>query len=138
MDQFLIKIQDNLTIRFRFYHKEAPLTAKAFASKIPFSKPFLHARISGEEIWTDDGPQLDIQQENVTVFAEPGEIVVGPLKPERNKVANCIGIFYGKGQLMDGANIFGKVVDEDMPLLEALGELIWREGEQVLTFEKIK
>ena len=39
---------------------------------------------------------------------------------------------------MDGANIFGRVVEEDMPLLEALGELIWREGEQVLTFEKAK
>ena len=94
MDQFLIKIQDNLNIRFRLYNNEAPITTKAFASNIPFSKPFLHARISGEEIWTDDGPQLDIQQENVSVFAEPGEIVVGPIKPARNRVANCIGIFY--------------------------------------------
>jgi hypothetical protein len=137
MDQFLIKIQDNLIIRFRLYKKEAPVTAAAFSSIIPFTRPFLHARISGEEIWTDDGPHLDIVQENVSVFAEPGEIVVGPLKPARNRVANCIGIFYGKGQLMDGANIFGKVVEEDMPLLEALGELIWREGEQVLAFEKL-
>ena len=137
MHQFLIKIQDNLTIRFRLYHDAAPVTAKAFSDTIPFSRPFLHARISGEEIWTDDGPQLDIAQENVSVFAEPGEIVVGPIKPARNRVANCIGIFYGKGQLMDGANIFGRVIDEDMPLLEALGELIWREGEQVLTFEML-
>jgi hypothetical protein len=138
MASFLIKIQDNLSIRFRLYEDAAPVTAAAFEKTIPFSRTFLHARISGEEIWTDDGPQLDILQENVSVFAEPGEIVVGPIKPVRNKVANCIGIFYGKGQLLDGANIFGKVFDEDMFLLEALGEIIWREGEQLLSFEMIR
>ncbi len=137
MSNFLIKIQDNLIIRFRMYNDAAPVTSAAFANTIPFSRPFLHARISGEEIWTDEGPQLEIIQVNVSVFAEPGEIVVGPVNPVRNKVSNCIGIFYGKGQLLDGGNIFGKVYDDDMQLLEALGEIIWREGEQVLSFEMI-
>jgi len=137
MSDFLIRIQDNLSIRFKMYEEAAPVTSKAFTGTMPFSRTFLHARISGEEIWTDDGPHLDIIQENVSVFAEPGEIAMGPLQPERNKISNCIGIFYGKGQLQDGGNIFGKVFEEDMPLLKALGEIIWREGEQMLSFEII-
>ncbi len=136
MTNFQIKTPDNQCIRFRCYPDAAPATAQAFAGVLPFSRLFFHARISGREIWIDDAPLLDVAQENASVFAEPGEIVIAPVRPARNKITGCIGIFYGEGKLLDCGNIFGKVWDEDRPLLEALGDAIWRHGAQELTFEQ--
>ena len=138
MTGFLIKTQNGPAIRFQLYNDTAPITAEAFSSALPFSRTFFHARVSGEEIWIDDAPLLDILQENSSVFARPGEIVIGPAKPVRNKVAGFMGIFYGEGKLVDGGNIFGKVIDEDLVLLKTLGEKIWKQGAQELRFEQIE
>ena len=134
---FLIRTAKNQAIRFRLYTDTAPVTAAAFLELLPFARLFLHARVSGQEIWTDNAPGLDIIQENVSVFSEAGEIVIGPSRPSRNKINHSMGIFYGEGKLLDGGNIFGKVQDEDMPLLQTLGEKIWKEGGQFLAFERI-
>jgi uncharacterized protein DUF3830 len=134
---FSIRTQSGQVIRFRFYLDAAPLTTEAFSKTLPFSRTFFHAKISGQEIWMDNAPLLDIIQENSSVFAEPGEIVIGPVKPSRNKIGGCMGIFYGEGKLLDGGNIFGKVFDEDLPLLKILGENIWKQGAQDLVFEKL-
>lgn len=124
-------------IRFRLYADAAPLTTTAFEQALPFSISFLHARVSGQEIWTDKAPGLDVAQENASIFTEPGEIVIGPLKPARNKICNCIGIFYGEGKLLDCGNIFGKVFEEDLSLLQLLGDNIWKHGAAELSFNKI-
>ena len=138
MNGFLIRTKDNQTIRFRFYNDTAPITSSAFLKVLPFSRIFLHARVSGQEIWIDDAPSLDIIQENSSVFTEPGEIVIGPASPDRNKIVNCMGIFYGEGKLLDAGNIFGKVVEEELKLLKTLGDMIWRNGAQDLRFEKME
>jgi hypothetical protein len=135
MTGFKIITKENVTIRFNFYHSEAPYTMEAFCKTLPFSRTFLHARISGQEIWIDDAPELDIIQENASVFTEPGEIVIGPLKPTRAKTSKCLGIYYGEGKGLDSCNIFAKVYDEDLSLLKSLGNNIWKNGAQVLTFE---
>ncbi len=137
MTGFQIKTPDNQIIRFQFYQNEAPETTNAFANELPFARLFFHARISGREIWIDDAPLLDVPQENASVFAEPGEIVIAPIKPSRNKITGCIGIFYGEGKLLDCGNIFGKVLDADLAILEKLGDDIWRHGAQELIFEPI-
>ena len=135
MTGFIIKTTENISIRFRYHLDAAPISSAAFAKAIPFSRTFIHAKVSGLEIWTDDAPPLDIIQENASVFTEPGEIVIGPLKPERCKTAKCMGIYYGEGKGLDACNIFGKVFDEDLPLLKALGESILRKGAELLYFE---
>jgi hypothetical protein len=135
MSGFLIKTESNQILRFRFYSDAAPVTSAAFTRALPFSRTFLHARVSGQEIWIDDAPGLDIIQENASVFTEPGEIVIGPLKPERVKTSKCLGIYYGEGRGLDCCNIFGKVYEEDLSLLKKLGEEIWKNGSQQLTFE---
>ena len=137
MKGFTLRTKDNITIRFRFYIDVAPITTKAFLNILPFTKMFVHARISGQEIWTDNAQQLDIIQENASVFVEPGEVVYGPLKPERTKTSNCMGIYYGEGKGLDCCNIFAKVFDEDKELLKKLGDDIWKNGAQELTFEKL-
>jgi len=137
MQNFIIVTPDNQTISFKLYHDAAPKTAEAFINALPFSQTFFHAKLSGQEIWTDKGPGLDIIQENASVFAEPGEIAIGPMQPERNKIANCIGIFYGEGKLLDCGNIFGKVFDEDLLLLQQLGDDIWKKGAMELMFKVI-
>jgi hypothetical protein len=137
MTGFQLKTQNAEIIRFRFYTDAAPVTVAAFAEKLPFSRTFMHARVSGQEIWIDDAPQLDIIQENASVFTVPGEIVIGPSKPERTKTSGCLGIYYGEGKGLDACNIFGKVYDEDLALLQNLGEHIWKNGSQILVFEEL-
>ena len=120
-------------IRFRFCFESAPFTSKAFESILPFSRTFYHARISGREIWIDDVPQLDIIQENASVFVAPGEVVFGPVKPSRVRTANCFGIYYGEGKGLDACNIFAKVIEYDRQKLFELGNLIWTSGPQTLS-----
>ncbi len=113
------------------------MTSRAFSAILPFTRTFYHARVSGQEIWIDDVPPLDIIQENASVFTEPGEAVFGPTKPGRAKTANCFGIYYGEGKGLDACNIFAKVIDSDKEKLMELGIKIWKHGAQVLTVSAI-
>ena len=133
---FQILTLDGKKIRFMYYD-EAGTTSKAFEKHLPFSREFLHARVSGFEIWIDTAPLLEIGQENASIFAEAGEVVIAPIKPQRNKIWGCMGIFYGEGKLLDAGNIFAKVHESDFDMLKQLGDQIWRKGGQVLHFEKI-
>ncbi|MDP4258898.1 MAG: DUF3830 family protein, partial [Bacteroidota bacterium] len=83
MNGFTIRADNQAPIRFLFYADSAPETCKAFASMLPFKRVFVHARTSGQEVWTDDSPRLDVIQENASVFTEPGEAVIGPSRPLR-------------------------------------------------------
>src|SRR5688572_12792530 len=131
MPGFTITTSNNTIIRFRYY-EDAPVTSAAFATLLPFTLTFMHARVSGQEIWIDNAPPLDIIQENASVMTTPGEVVYGPLKPARVSTANCMGIYYGNGKGVDACNIFAKVFDEDKHLLEQLGNDIWENGKQEL------
>ena len=133
MAGFKIITEEMQEIKFKFYHDAAPVTSKAFAGILPFTRIFYHAKVSGQEIWIDDVPPLDIIQENASVFTEPGEVVFGPSKPLRVKTANCLGIYYGNGKGLDASNIFAKVVEADMQKLADLGNSIWKNGSQKLT-----
>jgi hypothetical protein len=137
MDGFFIRTKNNTVIRFSYYTEAAPTTVTAFNQQLPFSRVFMHARVSGQEFWIDNAPVLDIIQENASVFTTPGEVVIGPLKPTRAKTSGCMGIYYGEGKGLDCCNIFAKVFDEDFELLKTLGENIWKHGEQELHFEKM-
>jgi hypothetical protein len=137
MKGFIITTTGKTTIRFEFYLDSAPVTSKAFIELLPFTRTFYHARVSGQEIWTDSVPPLDIIQENASVFVEPGEVVFGPSKPLRAKTADCFGIYYGEGKGLDACNIFAKVVDSDKQKLADLGNSIWKNGSQELTISLI-
>lgn len=132
MNGFKITTPNNIEISFEFYTYEAPQTCKAFQSILPFTKMFYHARVSGQEIWINDVPKLDIIQENASIHIEIGEVVFGPSKPIRVKTANCFGIYYGEGKGLDACNIFAKVVDADRQKLMELGDKIWKGGAQEL------
>lgn len=133
MTGFKIRTSTNLEIEFEFYTDNAPLTSKAFMNILPFTRTFNHARVSGQEIWIDNVPQLDIIQENASIYTEPGEVVFGPTKPTRSKTANCFGIYYGEGKGLDACNIFAKVIERDKQKLIELGDNIWKNGAQELT-----
>jgi len=137
MTGFVIITTEGIRIRFKYYIDAAPITAGAFHASLPFRQVFLHARTSGEEIWTAVAPALDIIQENASVFCEPGEVVIGPLNPARARTVGCMGIYYGEGKGLDSCNIFGKVYDDDASLLQVLGESIWKNGGQELIFEAL-
>lgn len=134
MAGFKIITRDKLEIRVRFYLDAAPATSGAFLHILPFTRTFYHARVSGQEIWIDDVPPLDIIQENASVFTEPGEVVIGPRIPARTKTAGCMGIYYGEGRGLDACNIFARVIAGDRHKLTDLGNDIWKNGAQELTF----
>ena len=133
MTGFKIITENKQEIRFNFYLDTAPTTSKAFIEILPFTRMFYHARVSGQEIWIDNVPPLDIIQENASVFTELGEVVFGPKKPIRSKTSNCFGIYYGNGKGLDACNIFAKVFDTDKQKLIDLGGSIWENGSQELT-----
>ena len=135
---FKLTTRDSQEIRFKFYIDTAPVTSKAFVDILPFTRTFHHARVSGQEIWIDNVPKLDIIQENATVFTEPGEVVFGPIKPVRSKTANCFGIYYGNGKGLDACNVFAKVIESDKQKLVDLGNSIWKNGAQDLTISVIE
>ncbi|GAB2818435.1 DUF3830 family protein [Ferruginibacter profundus] len=137
MKGFFISTKNNVVIRFSYYTDMAPVTVMAFDQQLPFSRVFIHARVSGQEFWTDNAPALNIIQENASVFTLPGEVVIGPLQPARTKTSGCMGIYYGEGKGLDCCNIFARVFDEDMLLLQALGASIWKQGEHELYFKKM-
>ncbi len=130
MKGFRLRISEGTLIHFSYYLKDAPVTAKAFHALLPFQKTFYHARVSGQEIWLDNLSPLAIVQENASVFTHPGEVVLGPATPARNKTANCLGIYYGEGKGLDAANIFAAVYPEEAGLLKTLGNTIWEKGAQ--------
>lgn len=136
MRGFIARTRDSLEIRFDYYEEHAPVTSAAFSALLPFTRIFLHARVSGHEIWTESAPHLDIIQENASVFTLPGEVVFGPSKPARALTRNAMGIYYGEGRGLDACNIFARAIDDDRVLLNTLGEMIWRDGMQEITFEK--
>jgi hypothetical protein len=135
MHNIRIITPDHTSIRFNLYHDLTPLTIRALLAVLPVTRTLYHARVSGLEIWTDDAPKLLVPQENASIFALPGEIVIGPQLPERNQVRGCLGIFYGEGKLLDCGNILGKVMEEDFESLKILGDTIWRKGALPLVFE---
>ena len=135
MTGFKIITKDGAEIHFRFYKEDAPVTCKAFEKILPFTRTFYHARVSGKEIWIDNVPPIDAIQENASVFAQPGEVVIGPARPVRVKTANCFGIYYGEGKGLDAANIFARVVDADMKKLQEIGDSIWKNGPDELRIE---
>jgi 2',3'-cyclic-nucleotide 2'-phosphodiesterase (5'-nucleotidase family) len=138
MNGFKITTSNNQKIRFVLYTEAAPLTCKAFVEVLPFTRTFYHARVSGQEIWIDNVPKLNIIQENASVFTEPGEVVFGPSQPTRNKTANCFGIYYGEGKGLDACNIFARVLESDRQKLIDLGNSIWKKGSQELTVSVIE
>jgi len=138
MNGFKIITETKEEIRFQYYCDAAPVTCDAFSRILPFTRAFHHARVSGEEIWIDDVPELDIIQENASVFTEPGEVVFGPSKPSRTRTANCMGIYYGNGKGLDAANVFARVVDSDSQKLAELGNKIWKNGCQTITLAALE
>lgn len=137
MAGFKLITSENGEIEFELYLEDAPITSKAFLELLPFKRTFYNARVSGQEIWIDNVPSLDIIQENASVFTEPGEVVFGPSKPSRTKTANCFGVYYGEGKGLDACNIFAKVIDADFKKLQELGESIWKNGSQEITISKL-
>jgi Protein of unknown function (DUF3830) len=137
MEGFILRTNEGKVIRFAYYSYDADATVSAFNDLLPFQREFVHARLSGQEFWTESAPRLDIIQENASIFTQPGEVVICPSTARRTRTAGSMGIYYGEGKGLDACNIFAKVLDEDMHLLKELGETIWRHGEQTLRFEKL-
>jgi hypothetical protein len=99
MDGFKIITQSNQEIRFTYYVELAPITSESFKSILPFTRVFYHAKVSGQEMWINDVPPLDIVQENASVFTEPGEVVLGHPNPFVLKLQIAWEFIVAKGKV---------------------------------------
>ncbi len=134
MTVLCLTTSDNQEIKLHFYDSQAPEACMAIKQILPLDiKPF-HAKTSGEELWTPEGPELKIIEENATVNIEPGEIGIAPVHL-RNKISKCLVITYGQAKLFDCANIFGQVIKEDKDKLRDLGNKIWLEATQIVSLQ---
>lgn len=134
MTTLTLRTSSGTEIKFELYKNDAPVTCNALTKLLPIEITLLHARTSGEEIWTPDGPALTIALENATSNIEAGEIGIAPVHP-RNKISKCLVISYGQAKLFDCANIFGRVTKEDEGALKELGNKIWTEGKQTVRLQ---
>jgi len=62
MTGFKIVTKEGTEISFHFYLDDAPVTSTGFQHILPFTRKFYHARVSGQEIWIDDVPSLDLSR----------------------------------------------------------------------------
>ena len=138
MKGFIIITANNYAIRFEYYMQDAPLTCLAFSNLLPFTKTFIHSKYSGNEFWNNHAEPIDIIQENASIYVKPGEVVYGPMNPQRVITANAMGVYYGDGKGQDSCNIFARVYKDDMHLLEILGNSIWKNGNQNLIFKSLE
>ena len=84
MTGFKLVTKDGVEIHFKFYLDEAPVTCKAFHEDPSFHQGVLSCPCLGHgDSESTTYRALDIIQENASVFAEPGEVVVGPSRPTR-------------------------------------------------------
>lgn len=117
-------------IKFKINKKEAPKTYKAFVKRLPLKRKFVHAKISGEEIWTY-GPKIKVIQENASVRLRPGELGYAPFV-KRSDISNAIAIVYGRAVLWDSVNVFARASGSNLKNLKKLAKLIDKKKSAVL------
>jgi hypothetical protein len=98
---------------------------------------FIHAKISGQEIYAPKGPRLKITQENASVRLKPGEIGYAPSMPRKSGIENNIALVYGKAVLWDSVNVFGKIFPRDRDNLKKLAKKI-KSGSAVISIEVVR
>lgn len=131
-----IRTIDGKILTVTLYEEDAPNTCKIFLSKLPIKIKLYHARIAGEEIFTEEGPLLNIPIENATNELEPGEIGAFAWSPRSsNDFKGGIVITYGPhANLIKCSNVFARVAEEDMETLKAVSLRMWKGGSEEFEF----
>lgn len=114
---------------------KAPRTCAAIWSALPHEAEVLHARWAGREIFLSmplpDKPPM----ENLTNRASAGEIIYFREWEGQYDTTGfeTMGLFYGAEVIREWrgdvrANLIARLVPEDLPVLEAVGLRVWRQG----------
>lgn len=135
-------------IRIELLWDQAPRTCAAVWAELPIDKPAFHGRRSGQELFILADPFESPGSENARATVRAGDVVFlylppdwtdeHPDFPQDERGMFDIAFIYGPDALVRGphglveANLFGRVVAEDLPRLAAACERMWLEGmEQV-------
>jgi hypothetical protein len=106
----------------------APITCKFMQSLLPFERPLVHARWSGEACWVPLGCQnWSLAPESPTSFPAPGEILLYPGGISESELLISYGPtrFGSKAGSLAG-NPALKIVDDLERLAEIGRQLMWR------------
>ncbi len=138
MAGFTVQSEKGESFHADVFEKEAPSTSKAFLAILPARIRLFHARFAGEEIFTEEGPLLDIPLENATNKLRVGEIGVFARSPRSPKgFKGGIAIVYGRDAHLIGCpNVFARIEERDLAVLKKVGLRIWKGGAEEFLFSR--
>jgi hypothetical protein len=145
MRRILITFENGESFPATLLEDKAPHTCQIVWEALPFSQTVRHSRWSGREVNLEFSSTSMPKRENQTISTSVGEIVYWrdwPLESELD-VLEVLAIYYGaehtrshKGD--EPVNIFAQVDFTNLDLLQKVGERIWLEGTERVTFTRIK
>ncbi|TPX13584.1 uncharacterized protein E0L32_006055 [Thyridium curvatum] len=108
----------DLSFRMRLLRSENPDVVNGLLALLPFQSFLLHVVVAGETIYTP-APSISLSSKNM-VPRQKGTVYW-------NTTSQSVCFCYGAVTESTAVNQFAQVLDEDLPKLEALGRLVYRE-----------
>ncbi|SMQ81464.1 Protein of unknown function [Bacillus sp. OV166] len=145
MRQILIKFENGESFPATLLEDKAPQTCQIVWEALPISQTVRHSRWSGREVNFEISSTSMPKRENQTISTSVGEIVYWrdwALESEPD-VLEVLAIYYGaehtrshKGD--EPVNVFAQVDFTYLDLLQKVGERIWLDGTERVTFTRLK
>lgn len=124
------------TFKARLLKEEAPQTCAAFLQRLPFKTVIVHARWSGEAVWSPLGDyDFGVGSENHTSYPSRGDVLLYPAQLSESEILIAYGPcrFASKAGQLAGNHFL--VIEEGMENLPLLGKACLWQGAQDLLFD---
>ncbi|MDE1848304.1 MAG: DUF3830 family protein, partial [Candidatus Micrarchaeota archaeon] len=79
MTYLVLRTSYGQSVRFSLYDQESPNTCREISRVLPLKVKFVQGRFAGEEIYSSEGPLLELPAENATINLKDGEIGFAPV-----------------------------------------------------------
>ena len=126
------------TLRFvaRFEEVAAPRTCAAFRALLPFEKPLIQARWSGEAAWVPLGDlKLDVPMENATSHPSRGDVLFYPGGASETELLLPYGSARFAAKVGQLAGNHFLTIETGRENLVELGRLVLWQGAQTILIE---
>ena len=120
-------------------------TTECVVSAAPLKATVYQARWSGREIFSAIALPKKPPRENQTIRAAKGDVIYFCEWPGSYDFTGfeAIGMFYGNEIVREWrgdspVNVFARIDSSQFPLLETIGERVWRKGGEAIMFSVIE
>jgi len=120
----------------RFEEAVAPRTCAAFRTLLPFEKPLIQARWSGEAAWVPFGDlKLDVPMENATSHPSRGDLLFYPGGASETELLLAYGSARFAAKVGQLAGNHFLTIEAGVENLVELGRLVLWQGAQTILIE---